>query len=449
MPAQRSLRRDALGIWTAGVDAVHAGRLVHKAVRSVRKGVKLAGTRYSLGNEGRLVVIGAGKASAAMAQGMETAIAGSRIEDRLTGWVNVPDAHVRKLNHIHLHPSRSGVANRPTAAAVKGTRRMLDEIAGLGKDDLVVVLLSGGGSALLPQPAEGITLGDKQRVTDLLHRCGATIEEMNTVRKHLSAVKGGRLVQATGARVVTLIVSDVIGDPLDAIASGPTAADPTTFADALAVLRKFDLGEKVPDSVLAHLKAGASGKHPETPNRLPKRVDNVILANNRTALDAAAREARRLGYKVVDLGSRLEGESRELGHMLAGLVRGVRAEGRPASPPVCILSGGETTVTLKGKPGKGGRNQELVLSALERLGSELKGAIVLSGGTDGEDGPTDAAGAFADQRVAQRAQREKVVAGEHLERHDAYPFFRKAGGLFMSGPTGTNVMDLRVVIVRE
>lgn len=154
--------------------------------------------------------------------------------------------------------------------------------------------------------------------------------------------------------MVTLIVSDVIGDPLDAIASGPTAADPTTFADALAVLRKFDLGEKVPDSVLAHLKAGASGKHPETPNRLPKRVDNVILANNRTALDAAAREARRLGYKVVDLGSRLEGESRELGHMLAGLVRGVRAEGRPASPPVCILSGGETTVTLKGKPGKGG-----------------------------------------------------------------------------------------------
>jgi glycerate-2-kinase len=267
------------------------------------------------------------------------------------------------------------------------------------------------------------------------------------VRKHLSRVKGGGLARAAGgARVVSLVVSDVVGSPLDVIASGPTAPDPTTYGDALFVLAKHGLSAGAPPRVLAHLERGARGELPETEKRVGSRVSNVVVGDNRVALEAAAREARRRGWRVLDLGSYVEGESKEIGFITAGMVLSAAREGRPAPPPLCILSGGETTVTLGRTHGRGGRNQELVLAALSRLGETgLVRAVVLSGGTDGEDGPTDAAGAVADARVARAAR--PLDAQAYLARHDAHSFFARTGGLLETGPTGTNVMDLRVVLV--
>ena len=455
------LRADALRIWEAGVAAVDAGRLVRRALR-VRGDELVAGdARIRLSGVRGIVVVGAGKAGAAMAAAVEEVLGPKRLATfRVRGLVNVPDATVRSLRAVTLHAARSGSENRPTAAGVRGARSMVRSLSELERDDLVLCLISGGGSALLPAPVEGLTLADKLRVTRLLHQSGAGIEEMNAVRKHLSALKGGGLARAAGqARVVSLIVSDVVGDPLDAIASGPTVADPTTYADALAVLERYALLERAPEQVVRHLREGAAGRRPETAKRTGARVTNLVIGNNETALVAAAREARARGYRVVSLGSRLEGESRELGVVLAGIARGVRDQGLPAKAPACVLSGGETTVTLRDapsprraggrpSPGRGGRNQELALGALVHLREDgLRDLVILSGGTDGEDGPTDAAGAVADAAVLRAARAQGLDPADHLLRHDAWPFFDAAGGLIRSGPTHTNVMDLRVVLV--
>jgi hydroxypyruvate reductase/glycerate 2-kinase len=317
----------------------------------------------------------------------------------------------------------------------------------LHPEDLALCLLSGGGSALMPSPVEGVSLADKQEVTQLLHACGATIGEMNCVRKHLSRCKGGRLGQLlaeSGSRVVSLLVSDVIGDPLDVIASGPTAPDPTTFPDALDVLRRYNLSDRVPAAVREHLERGAAGDIPETPKALPQSVQNVVLCNNAQALAAAAAKAEQLGYRVLNLGSFIEGETRDVATAMAGVARSVLRDGVPLAPPACVLSGGETTVTLSAGHGKGGRNQEFALAAMLKLGPGAD-VVVLSGGTDGEDGPTDAAGAVADRRTWEQAR--GLSAAEHLARHDAYPFFDAAGGLIKTGLTGTNVMDVRVILV--
>jgi hydroxypyruvate reductase/glycerate 2-kinase len=322
-------------------------------------------------------------------------------------------------------------------------------LPGAGPDDVALCLISGGGSALLPAPAEGITLEDKQQVTRLLHACGATINEMNCVRKHLSASKGGRLAQAFAGRALySLIISDVVGDPLDVIASGPTAADPTTFADALAVLRKFNLLEQTPVSVRQRLEAGAAGQCPETLKEIPGRIHNRVIGNNARALAAAAAEATRLGYPVLNLGAFIEGETREVAVALAGLVRSIRADRQPLAPPVCILSGGETTVTLAANHGLGGRNQEFVLAAVVKLGREgLRDLVILSGGTDGEDGPTDAAGALADAETLARAASQGLDPAGFLARNDAYHFFDATDDLLQTGLTRTNVMDVRVILV--
>jgi glycerate 2-kinase len=332
---------------------------------------------------------------------------------------------------------------------VAGVRAMLDLVAQAGPHDVGLCLLSGGGSALLPAPVAGITLEDKQRVTALLHACGATINEMNCVRKHLSAIKGGRLAQAFGERpLFSLIISDVIGDPLDVIASGPTAADPTTFADALAVLDRYALRPRVTPVVLAHLERGRDGAVPETPKTLPASVHNLILGNNSRALAAARKKAETLGYAVLDLGSFIEGETRQAAVVLAGIVRAIRTDGRPMPPPVCVLSGGETTVTLTPTHGRGGRNQEFVLSAAAHLGEAgLRRVVILSGGTDGEDGPTDAAGALADETTLARAARQGLNPAAYLDRHDAYTFLEATGDLLKTGLTQTNVMDVRVFLV--
>lgn len=428
-------REHALAIWHAAVDAVRPEPLVEAAVRA----------EPAIREAARILVVGAGKAGPGMAAGLEAALA-DRL-DHVEGLVNVPEGMTAPLRKVRLHAARPQGVNEPTAAGVAGTEEMLRLLAAAGPDDVAVCLLSGGGSALLPAPAAGITLADKQAVTKLLHRCGATINEMNCIRKHLSRVKGGRLAEAfRGRRLVSLIVSDVVGDPLDVIASGPTAPDPTTFADAVAVIDRFDMRGKVPADVLRHLERGAAGEIPETPKHLPDTVVNRVIGSNRVALAAAEAKAAALGYRVLDLGSFVEGETKHVARTAADIARSIRRDGVPIAPPVCLLVGGETTVTFDnlGASGKGGRNQEFVLAfliAARAVG--LEGVTVLSGGTDGEDGPTDAAGAVADAATWATG----IDPADYLRRHDSYSFFDRAGGLFRTGLTGTNVMDVRVVIV--
>lgn len=430
-------REHAVSIWRAAVDAVRPEPLVEAAVLA-DDAIRAAP---------RILVVGAGKAGPGMAAGLEAALA-DRL-DRVEGLVNVPAGMTAPLKRVRLHAARPQGVNEPTADGVAGAEAMLRLLASAGPDDVAVCLLSGGGSALLPAPADGVTLADKLAVTKLLHRSGATIDEMNCVRKHLSRIKGGRLVEAfRGRRLVSLIVSDVVGDPLDVIASGPTAYDPTTFGDALAVLERFAITERVPPGVLEHLKRGAAGAIPDTPKTIPASVENRVIGSNRGALEAAKRQAEALGYRVLDLGAFVEGETQQVAAAVAGIVRSIRRDDAPIAPPACVLIGGETTVTLGETAGKGGRNQEFVLAAVAKLGSELDGVTVLSGGTDGEDGPTDAAGAFADAGVVSLARERGHLPDSYLARHDAYHYFDPVGGLLKTGLTGTNVMDVRVIIVR-
>ena len=310
-------------------------------------------------------------------------------------------------------------------------------------------MISGGGSALLVAPAEGITLEEKQATTSELLACGASIEEINTVRKHLSRVKGGQLARACWpATVVTLILSDVVGDPLDVIASGPTVPDSSTFGECLEIVSRYELAGRLPASVMERIEAGAKGDLPETPKegeKIFEGVQNEIVGNSLSAVLAAGRKAEALGYTPLILSTRIEGETREVAHVHAAIFREVLATGFPLAPPACILSGGETTVTLKGK-GKGGRNQEFSLAVAMHIQGEDR-IFFLSGGTDGTDGPTDAAGAFADGTTVERARAMNLEAGRTLDENDSYPFFDALGDLLITGPTNTNVMDLRVCLI--
>jgi glycerate 2-kinase len=434
------LREHARTIWQAAVAAADPFDLVRAALTQLAP---------ELAEAERILVVGGGKAGAAMAAGAEAALT-DRL-DRVAGVVNVPEGAHRPLRAIRLNVGRPAGVNQPTAAGVAGVRAMLDLIKTAGPGDIGLCLLSGGGSALLPAPVEGVSLKDKQDVTNLLSAGGATIDEINCVRKHLSAVKGGRLAQAfteCGCPLYCLIISDVIGDPLDVIASGPTAADPTTFADALAVLERRALTTKTPPTILDHLRRGAAGAFPETPKALPATVHNLILVNNARALEVAARRAEELGYPVLNLGAFIEGETQQVAAVMAGIVRSIRADGQPVRPPICLLSGGETTVTLTADHGLGGRNQEFVLAMTLKLGKDgMRNTILLSGGTDGEDGPTDAAGAVADAGTLVRAASQQLDPAAYLGRHDAYTFFEKVGGLLKTGLTQTNVMDVRVLLI--
>jgi hydroxypyruvate reductase/glycerate 2-kinase len=438
-----SLRRDhARAIWQAAVDAARPEPLIRQTLADPALPLHDA-----LASAHRIVVVGAGKAGAAMSAAVEAALADSL--DRVHGVVNVPDEAVRPLRAIHLHAARPAGSNHPTAAGVAGARRILELVGAAGPDDVCLCLLSGGGSALLPAPVPGITLEDKQQVTQLLHACGATINEMNAVRKHLSAIKGGRLAQGfTGRTLFSLIISDVVGDPVDVIASGPTAADPTTFGDALAVLEQYQLIDAAPAGVVAHLRHGVAGAVPETPKTLPAPIKNDVIGNNVKSLAAAQQRAESLGYRVLNLGSYLEGDTQQLAVALAGVLRSIRLQGQPLAAPACVLSGGETTVTLAPDHGLGGRNQEFVLAAAVKLGHDgLRNMVILSGGTDGEDGPTDAAGAIADAHTLATAEALGLSPAGCLARHDAYRFFAQTGDLLTTGLTQTNVMDVRVLLV--
>ncbi len=433
---QTDLRSDAERIWRAAVEAVRPEPLVLRALAELAEELRQAP---------RILVFGGGKAGAAMAEAVELTLA-DRL-DRVIGVVNVPADAVKPLRKIRLNAARPAATNFPTAEGVAGSLEMLRLAASAGPEDVALCLLSGGGSALLPAPAAGVSLADKLAVTKLLHHCGATINEMNAVRKHLSAIKGGRLAQAfRGKSLHSLIISDVIGDPLDVIASGPTAPDPTTFAETLQIIDRHQLRSQIPAAALVHLERGVRGEIADTPKTMPAWATNRILGSNVVALGAAQVRAETLGYRVLNLGSFIEGETRQVAVTHAGIVRSIVEKGIPLPAPVCLLSGGETTVTLVPNPGKGGRNQEFVLAALLKLGATPR-VVILSGGTDGEDGPTDAAGAIADAGTLERANEFRLSGWDALQRNDAYSFFQATGDLFITGLTGTNVIDVRLFVI--
>jgi len=441
-PTVSSLRQHALAIWHSAVDAVLPKKLIPEAIENTSFGIRKALTKAP-----RILVVGAGKAGAAMSVALEDALPDCL--GRMGGVINVPADTVRPLKTIRLHAARPAGTNQPMPEGVEGARLILNLLTSAGPEDIAIGLWSGGGSALLPAPVNGISLADKQKVTQLLHECGATINEMNAVRKHLSQIKGGRLAEAfPGRAFYSLIISDVIGDPLDVIASGPTAADSSTFEDAQAVLEKYNLKPDVPTGVWDYLMKGAAGYVPETPKRLSDRIHNLVIGNNSVALQAAESKAEELGYHVLNLGPNIEGETMEVASSMAGIVRDVLVDGKPLRSPACVLSGGETTVTLGPEHGLGGRNQEFVLAAALRLGQEnMANVVVLSGGTDGEDGPTDAAGAVADSDNFLKAATLGFSPADFLKRHDAYQFFQPIGGLIKTGLTNTNVMDVRVLLI--
>lgn len=442
MRSLERIREDARAIFDAGLERADAGAAVKRWMRREGDVLHVAGARYDLFRYREVYVVGAGKAAAKMAFAVEELL-GERIS---RGIVIVKYGHATPLQRIESVEAGHPV---PDDAGVEGTKRIIDLLSRATERDLVIFLISGGGSALLPCPVDEIALADKKTTTEILLGCGATIQQTNAVRKHLSRVKGGRLARlADPATLISLILSDVVGDALDAIASGPTAPDSSSFADCLHVIERYQLQDKIPPKVRDYLEAGARGDFAETPKAsdpIFRNVLNVIVGSNRMALTAAQSKAESLGYGTMLLSSGLEGEAKEVAAVLAAVAKEIVVTGNPVQPPACLLSGGETTVTVRGS-GLGGRNQEFALSAAAAIDG-IEGIVVLSGGTDGTDGPTDAAGAVVDGTTLRRGRDRGLEAADFLRRNDSHTFLRAVGDLLVTGPTFTNVMDLHVVVV--
>lgn len=479
------LRGDAEAIFRAALDRVEPARMVRRAL-SLEEGqggarlvarTGLEEASYRLADFDRITCLAFGKAAAPMARGLEEALsaleaggAGQALEAASPaaaglaaagprsavpafagGLAAAKKGHGGPLSKIRLVEAGHPV---PDESSVAAARAVLAAGSGLTERDLVVVLVSGGGSAILCAPAEGLSLADKAETTRLLLASGATIHEANCVRKHLSAVKGGRLAAALApASVLALVLSDVVGDDLDAIASGPTVPDPTSFADALAVARRLGLVERLPPPVRARLEAGAAGRIPDTPkpgDPVFARKRTLLVGTNRLALMAAEEKARELGYATLALSSRVTGEAREAALFYLGVGKDLAASGFPLKRPACLLAGGETTVTLRGK-GRGGRNQEMALAFLAALGrapKDAEGLLFLAASTDGNDGPTDAAGAFASLGLLEAARAAGLDPEAYLAENDSYTFYERLGGLLKTGPTNTNVCDLQILLAR-
>lgn len=439
----RAAREAILRLLEKALEASDPRIAVKRSVSVSRGKLYVMGVEYDLDKYSRILVLGGGKASGAMAEALEE-ILGEHID---SGVVNVPRGTSRlyRVRRIKLNEAGHPI---PDEGGVRGVSAMLDMLRGVGEDTLIFCLLSGGGSALMTKPVEGVSLEDLQKLTSILLRCGAPIEDINAVRKHLSQVKGGRLAAAAyPATIISLIVSDVVGDRLDTIASGPTAPDTTTYDYARSILQRYRVWDSIPDSVRKVIESGCAGIIPETPkpgDRIFEKVHNFIIAGNSIALEEMEKLARSMGYNVVNLSSYIEGEARYVGYTLAGVLRGVVLKSKPTPKPTVILAGGETTVTVKGD-GVGGRNQELTLAASIKIRG-LRGVAVASMGTDGVDGPTDAAGAVADGCTYDRALALGLKPEEYLDRNDSYSFFSKLGDCIFTGPTGTNVNDVMVMV---
>ncbi len=541
-----NLRDLAIRIWTAGVRAVDAETLVRNQITIDGSALSVAGLTIDLSTTGRICVLGGGKAGAGMAAGVESRVFGTPWDERVSGWINVPADCVRQLSRIRLHAARPAGVNEPTLAGVEGAGEILRLASSLEPNDVCIVLISGGGSALLPAPVKGVSLEDKLAATRFLSRAGATIQELNAVRKAISRIKGGGLARAcTAGTLISLIISDVVGDPLEVIASGPTVTRPIDPELAAAVLKKFDPDRsRIAGSIHDRVDLLLRDRPSEAPPRC--RVENRIIGNNAVAIHACAEEARAVGIDDVRIVAVDQaGVASEVGRSMAHDCRVLRdsfSEPVATSRMTCLLSGGEPVVALAetDQPRKGGRNQELVLAAMgelwsiasglnvatieqvcellapsgfkitrerlklveevfaltegfdeEQLVTKLKespggrkvsrgsiervlpllveagvlrlrlrddgrevyehtgadGIAILSGGTDGEDGPTDAAGAFFDNEILQRAKSLGLDPADYLAINNSYPFFEQCGGLLKTGPTHTNVMDVRVALV--
>jgi glycerate 2-kinase len=421
-----SLRRQALRIFRAALKAADPYQAVLRHLRIDPEPYR------------NIFVIGAGKASAQMARAIERLL-GTRISG---GLISVKDGHGAKLRRIEIHECGHPV---PDARGVAGARRIAQIASEAGPDDLVICLISGGASALLPLPAPPITLAEKQKTTRLLLHCGASIHEINCVRKHISRIKGGQLARlAYPATLLTLILSDVIGDDLDVIGSGPTVPDRSTFADARAIFEKYRIWNKLPSSVRDRLSSAVE-ETPKPGDKIFENTNNIIVGSNALAVDAAALEARRLGFHTLVLSTFIEGEAREVARVHVAIAKEIRATGRPLKTPACVISGGETTVTIRSS-GLGGRNQEFALAAALDIAG-LRDVAILSAGTDGTDGPTDAAGAIAYGTTLAHAEKLGLDAAAFLAHNDSYRFFETTGDLIKTGPTGTNVADVQVILV--
>ncbi len=442
---QEGIRDELLGIAREALRAADPETCLRRAVGLEEEALRVGERLYPLSELGRILVVGFGKASARLAAALEGVLGGlvgSGLVVTADGY-SVPTERIEVVEAAHPLPDERGLA---------AAQRISELVSQAGEGDLVIVLISGGGSALLTLPAPGITLGDLARTNELLIRSGATIQEINAVRKHLSQLKGGQLARlAWPAQVVSLIISDVPGDPLDVIASGPTAADPTTFRDAAAVLNKYGLWDEIPKSVRARIEAGLAGEVPDTPkpgDSVFERVQNLIIGSGRLVAEEAVAAAERRGFSSLLLTTTMEGEAREVGRLLVSLAREMARYGRPLSPPAVLILAGETTVAVRGE-GLGGRNQELALAAALAMRG-LSGAALLALGTDGRDGPTDAAGGLVDGGTVERLRAAGVDPQGALADNDSYHALAAAGDLVKTGPTGTNVADLVLVgVVKE
>jgi len=443
--ALRKLRGDAITVLEAALNSVDPYKAVLNNLKIVDGKLRVGNFEASLDDLRKIVVIGGGKAGGAMAEAVESVL-GDRVSG---GCVNVLQGTEFRYNlkKIRLQGASHPIPNND---GVRGVAEMLMLISSMREKDLVICLISGGGSALMPYPAEGISLKDKQDVTSRLLMKGATIDDLNAVRKHLSAIKGGQLARRCyPTRVVSLILSDVVGDPLDTIASGPTSPDTTTFRNAVDVLKKYKLWDDICSQVRERLEYGVKKVIVETPkpgDEIFNHVTNIIVGNNSIAAESAAEAAEALGYNSLIVSTMVEGEAAEVGTVLAGIARELAAKGRPLKPPAAVIVGGETTVNVRGS-GRGGRNQELALSLARRI-TGLK-AVAASLATDGIDGPTEASGAIVDGETSTKASKAGLSIEKFLAENDSHSFFKKIGDTIVTGPTGTNVNDLVLIITSE
>jgi hydroxypyruvate reductase len=435
-------RKDAITIFSKAVAAVDAGSCVENHFHIMNNHLHVDGGTYDLSKIKKCYLIGAGKATASMASVIE-----KKMGDRITeGCIVVKYRHTCKLEKTTTIEAGHPV---PDENGYLGAKAILKLAGKAEKNDLVISLFSGGGSALLPIPAQGITLSEKQRTIEELLRCGAAINEINTIRKHISGIKGGRLAQTSyPARHIALMLSDVVGDLPDVIASGPTVPDPSSFRDCMEVIKKYDLEKRLPAPVVDHIRNGFAGNIPESPkpgNPVFEKTRNVVVGSNINAIQQAKSVAEKMGYHPIVLSSMIEGDTREVSRVHTAIFKEIIRTGNPVAPPACILSGGETTITVTGN-GLGGRNQEFVLCAVSEIaGSDL--VVMMSAGTDGTDGPTDAAGAVADNTTLNRAVNAGLNPADYLRNNDSYHFFKALGDLVITGPTHTNVMDIRMILV--
>jgi glycerate-2-kinase len=441
-PLNRKARALALRSLESALNTADPKLIIKSKLLLKNSTLHVNGYSFDLKKFKNVYVIGGGKASGSMAEALEQILS----KHVTNGLVNIPYGSKPNTKIIKLHVASHPV---PDEAGVEGTRRMLEIAEQAKEDDLIICLISGGGSSLMPLPRGKISIADKGELTNALLKCGATINEINTVRKHISDFKGGWLAKkAYPATILNLILSDVVSDPLDFIASGPTIPDSTTFSDAVRVLKKYSLWDRAPASIKKVLSEGEKGIIPETPkadDEAFKKVYNVVVGNNRFASLAACEKLKSEGLNALLLTASLEGEARHVGIMLASIAREIAASGNPIQKPAGIIAGGETTVTVTGK-GLGGRNQELALAASLKM-KGMDGVVVASLSTDGIDGPTDAAGAIVDGKTLARAAKAGLNPEEYLAENNSYNFFSKLDDLIFTSPTGTNVNDISAIVV--